>query len=58
MTSADAYADTIALAWSACDDKPVSGMPGGLEVAAFHLRGARTMERCDGRLRWRWSRDA
>jgi hypothetical protein len=33
-------------------------MPGGLEVAAFHLSGARAMERRDGRLRWRWSRDA
>jgi hypothetical protein len=54
----DVHADTIALNWSASGDQPASGMPGGLEVAAFHLRGARTMERCDGRLRWRWSRDA
>lgn len=50
--------DAVALNWSACDDAPGAGMPAGLEVAAFHLRGARGLERSDGRLRWRWSRDA
>jgi hypothetical protein len=50
--------DAIALSWSASDQAPSSGMPGGLEVAAFHLGGASRMERCDGRMRWRWSRDA
>ena len=60
MTAADGDGDvdTIALDWSACGDPPASRVPGGLELAAFHLRGARTMERRDGRLRWRWSRDA
>ncbi|SDF41322.1 MULTISPECIES: beta-ketoacyl synthase chain length factor [unclassified Duganella] len=56
MTAADDGA--IALNWSACDDAPKGGMPGGLQVAAFHQSGARSMERCDGRLRWHWSRDA
>ncbi len=50
--------DAIALNWSASDQAPSSGMPGGLEVAAFHLGGASRMERCDGRMRWSWSRDA
>jgi hypothetical protein len=64
VTPADGDADgeaggeVIALEWSACDDPPAAGMPGGLEVAAFHLGGERAMERSDGRLRWRWSRDA
>lgn len=58
MTSADGADDPIALRWSASDQTPSSGMPGGLEVAAFHLSGADRMERCDGRLRWSWSRDA
>ena len=48
----------IALRWSASGEAPSSGMPGGLEVAAFHLSGASRMERCDGRMRWSWSRDA
>ena len=50
--------DAIALRWSASDEAPSSGMPGGLAVAAFHLGGASRMERCDGRMRWSWSRDA
>jgi hypothetical protein len=50
--------DAIALSWSASGEAPSAGMPAGLDVAAFHLRGARRLERCDGRLRWRWSRDA
>lgn len=56
MTAADGEA--LALDWSACDDAPQGGQPGGLQVAAFHQSGARSMERCDGRLRWRWNRDA
>lgn len=58
MTAADADVDPVALDWSACDDAPAGGMPGGLQVAAFQHGGARSLERCDGRLRWRWSRDA
>ena len=61
MTSAAAGGDdgeTVALRWSASDEPPSSGMPGGLAVAAFHLGGASRMERSDGRLRWSWSRDA
>jgi hypothetical protein len=50
--------DAVALSWSASEEAPSDGTPAGLEVASFHLRGARRMERCDGRLRWRWSRDA
>lgn len=48
----------VTLSWDACSEAPAAGMPGGLEVAAFHVSGARRMERCDGRLRWTWSRDA
>lgn len=51
-------ADAIALSWAASGEKASTGMPAGLEVASFHLSGARRMERCDGRLRWFWSRDA
>ncbi|HWW71582.1 MAG TPA: beta-ketoacyl synthase chain length factor, partial [Duganella sp.] len=58
MTAADAADDPITLRWNASDRAPSSGMPGGLEVAAFHLSGADRMERCDGRMRWCWSRDA
>lgn len=59
MTAAAADdSDAIALRWSASDEAPSSGMPGGLAVAAFHLGGASRMERCDGRMRWSWSRDA
>lgn len=50
--------EQLALHWTACGDAPRDGMPGGLRVAAFHQSGARAMERCDGRLRWHWSRDA
>jgi hypothetical protein len=50
--------DTVSLSWSASDEAPSAGMPGGLQVAAFQLGGAHSMERCDGRLRWRWSREA
>jgi hypothetical protein len=50
--------ETLALEWSASDEAPAGGMPGGLQVAAFQLSGARSMERSDGRLRWRWSRSA
>ena len=59
MKAADAGdGEAIALRWSASDEAPAPGMPGGLAVAAFHLGGASRMERCDGRMRWRWSRDA
>jgi len=50
--------DAISLNWTASAEPPSAGMPGGLEVARFQLRGARRLERCDGRLRWSWSRDA
>jgi len=50
--------DAVSLSWSASDEIPSAGMPGGLQVAAFQLGEARSMERCDGRLCWRWSRDA
>jgi hypothetical protein len=55
---AEGGGEAIALRWSASAQAPASGMPGGLAVAAFLLGGADRMERCDGRLRWRWSRDA
>lgn len=60
MTAADGGGDSdvIALEWSACGDTVNTRMPGGLDVAAFYLGGARTLERRDGRLCWRWSRDA
>jgi hypothetical protein len=48
--------DAIHLDWTACDAAPAAGQPGGLEVAAFHASGATRLERCDGRLRWCWSR--
>jgi hypothetical protein len=50
--------DVVTLDWSASDTAPSAGMPAGLEVARFHLRGAAGLERCDGRLRWRWGRNA
>nr|WP_176647783.1 beta-ketoacyl synthase chain length factor [Duganella sp. SG902] len=50
--------EALSLSWSASDEAPAGDMPGGLQVAAFHLGGVRSMERCDGRLRWRWSREA
>jgi len=53
-----AAADVVTLNWSASEAAPSAGMPAGLEVACFHLRGARSLERCDGRLRWSWGRDA
>lgn len=59
-SQADSQADTLALRWSADGRAPasgVSGMPGGLQVAAFHLSGAERLERCDGRMRWHWSRN-
>lgn len=56
MTAAEG--EQMALNWSACDAAPLESLPGGLQVAAFQQSGARTMERCDGRLRWHWSRDA
>ncbi|HEX8406693.1 MAG TPA: beta-ketoacyl synthase chain length factor [Duganella sp.] len=55
---APAAADTIALSWTASDQAPSSRTPGALDVAAFYLGGADVLERCDGRMRWRWSRDA
>ena len=58
MTAPADGGDAISLRWSASDEAPSSGMPGGLAVAAFHLGGASRMERCDGRMRWSWSRDA
>lgn len=58
MTAPADGGDAISLRWSASDDAPSSGMPGGLAVAAFHLGGASRMERCDGRMRWSWNRDA
>jgi len=50
--------DAVSLSWIASDETVSVGMPGGLQVAAFQLGEARSMERCDGRLRWRWSREA
>ena len=49
--------DAVSLDWTASDEAPAAGMPGGLQAAAFQLSEARSMERCDGRLRWRWSRE-
>ena len=46
----------LSLHWRASDAAASVEAPGGLAVAAFHLSGAASMERCDGRLRWRWSR--
>jgi hypothetical protein len=54
MTAADGAA--LTLEWSACSDAASADMPGGLQVAAFQQSGTRQMARCDGRLRWRWSR--
>lgn len=56
MTAAGA--DAVTLSWSASAGATSSGMPAGLAVARFHLRGTPGLERCDGRLRWRWGRDA
>ena len=53
-----AAGDAIALRWSASGEAPSSRMPGALDVAAFYLGGASALERCDGRMRWYWSRDA
>ncbi|WP_308495446.1 beta-ketoacyl synthase chain length factor [Duganella flavida] len=50
--------EALSLSWSASDEAPAAGMPGGLQIAAFLLGEAPGLERCDGRLRWRWSRDA
>jgi hypothetical protein len=50
--------DVVTLTWRASDTAPSSGMPAGLEVARFFLGAAHSMERCDGRLRWHWGRDA
>ncbi|MQA19148.1 beta-ketoacyl synthase chain length factor [Rugamonas rivuli] len=50
--------DAVSLSWSASAEAPSAGMPAGLEVARFQLRGARRLERNDGRMRWSWSRDA
>ncbi|MBV7535676.1 beta-ketoacyl synthase chain length factor [Duganella sp. sic0402] len=58
MTDGNDDGEAMALNWNACDDVPQDDLPGGLRVAAFHHSGARSMERCDGRLRWHWSRDA
>jgi hypothetical protein len=54
-----AAADVMTLNWCASElaAAATSGMPAGLEVARFQLGGAASMERCDGRLRWLWSRD-
>lgn len=49
-------ADPLNLCWSASADAAATDLPGGLAAARFHLGGAPAMERCDGRLRWRWSR--
>ena len=53
-----ATGDAIRLEWAPADRAPGANMPGSLEVAAFHAGGARQLERCDGRLRWTWSRHA
>ncbi|WP_371866180.1 beta-ketoacyl synthase chain length factor [Duganella radicis] len=55
MTAAEG--DVVSLDWTASDEAPSAGMSGGLRVAAFQLGEARAMERCDGRLRWRWRRE-
>ncbi|WP_229458967.1 beta-ketoacyl synthase chain length factor [Massilia glaciei] len=56
-----AGAGALALHWSA-DDAPgfapdPTSMPGGLEVLRFYMGGAPRLERRDGRLAWRWTRD-
>lgn len=48
----------IHLGWTPSDAPATGAQPGGLEVAAFHASGAARLERCDGRLRWSWSRHA
>jgi hypothetical protein len=55
---APAGGDAIRLEWTPSEAVPASAMPGSLEVANFHAADARRLERCDGRLRWTWSRDA
>jgi hypothetical protein len=53
---APAAGEAMRLEWAPSDAAPGASMPGSLEVAAFHASGARRLERCDGRLRWTWSR--
>lgn len=53
---AAAAGDEMTVRWSASGDAATVDLPGGLAVARFHLGGAAAMERCDGRLRWRWAR--
>lgn len=55
---APAGEEAFRLDWEPCAEAPAANTPGSLEVAAFYAGGARRMERCDGRLRWIWSRDA
>ena len=50
--------NAIRLEWEPSAEAPAATMPGSLEVAAFYASGAPRLERCDGRLRWIWSRDA
>ncbi|MES3025979.1 MAG: beta-ketoacyl synthase chain length factor [Pseudomonadota bacterium] len=56
-----AGAEALALAWDAdtasAAAPDVGAMPGGLEVLRFYASGAQRLERRDGRLRWRWTRD-
>ena len=53
-----AAGNAVTLDWHASATPPSSGRPAGLEVARFYLDAAASMERCDGRLCWRWGRDA
>ena len=56
VACASAACASVTLRWSASADAASVDLPGGLAVARFHLGGAAAMERCDGRLRWRWTR--
>jgi len=56
VACAPAACASVTLRWSASADAANVDLPGGLAVARFHLGGAAAMERCDGRLRWHWTR--
>lgn len=56
VACAPAACASVTLRWVASDDAATVDLPGGLAVARFLLGGAAAMERCDGRLRWHWTR--
>jgi len=56
VACAPAACASVTLRWSASADAANVDLPGGLAVARFLLGGAAAMERCDGRLRWHWTR--